>query len=202
MLLPMADALGVSVTELLESRRIDRTEPADMDKVENMVKKAINYSNEKASRGGVSLRVKFGFVLCSFFSLAVVAYLYLSGGASSFIPGAMTIVGLCIFFGIYFNFFAVDRLPNYYDDNAVSSYSDGIFRLNLAGVRINNHNWPHILKALRAWCRWAQVALVLLMLISRTWLPWLKDSPYLPAILAAFIFSLFIPVYITAKKYE
>ena len=39
MLLPLAEALEVSVTELLESRRIDVAESTDMEQVEEIVKR-------------------------------------------------------------------------------------------------------------------------------------------------------------------
>ena len=201
MLLPLAEALEVSVTELLESRRIDVAESTDMEQVEEIVKKAISFSGERpAERGGASRRAKLGFVVSSCLSLAIIAYLYFSGGPESFLPGTMTMVGLCFLFGVYFTFLAKDRLPDYYDDNHISSYSDGIFRFNLVGVRFNNRNWPHILKAVRFWCCWAQIALTVLMLIIRTWFPGLNISPYLPVILSVFVLGLFVQVYITAKK--
>ena len=203
MLLPLADILEVSVTELLESRRIDAAESSGKEQVEEIVKKALSFSGEKLpQRGGASRRAKLAFILCSCISLAIIAYLYFTGGSESFLPGNMTMVGLCFLFGVYFTFLVKGRLPDYYDENSISSYSDGIFRLNLAGVRFNNRNWPHILNALRSWCRWAQVVLMVLILIIRSWFPNLKIGPYLPAVLSLFVLGLFVPVYITAKKYE
>ena len=82
MLLPLAEALEVSVTELLESRRIDVAESTDMEQVEEIVKKAISFSGERpAERGGASRRAKLGFVVSSCLSLAIIAYLYFSGWA-------------------------------------------------------------------------------------------------------------------------
>ena len=203
MLLPLAEALEVSVTELLESRRIDVAESTDMEQVEEIVKKAISFSGERpAERGGASRRAKLGFVVSSCLSLAIIAYLYFSGGPESFLPGTMTMVGLCFLFGVYFTFLAKDRLPDYYDDNHISSYSDGIFRFNLVGVRFNNRNWPHILNALRRWCSWTQLAVMTLLLILRSFFPDFDSGPYRTAILVLFLAALFIPVYITAKKYE
>lgn len=203
MLLPLAEALEVSVTELLESRRIDVAESTDMEQVEEIVKKAISFSGERpAERGGASRRAKLGFVVSSCLSLAIIAYLYFSGGPESFLPGTMTMVGLCFLFGVYFTFLAKDRLPDYYDENRISCYSDGIFRLNLAGVRFSNRNWPYILKALRFWCCWAPIAMTLVMLAVRSFFPGLNNSIYLPAIFVVFLGGLFVPVYITAKRHE
>lgn len=135
-------------------------------------------------------------------SLAVAAYLLITGGIGNLLPGGLTIVFLSIFFGIYFCFFAKDRLPDYYDENRISCYSDGIFRLNLAGVRFSNRNWPYILKALRFWCCWAPIAMTLVMLAVRSFFPGLNNSIYLPAIFVVFLGGLFVPVYITAKRHE
>lgn len=203
MLLPLAQTLGVSVTELLESHRINADTPQDLEQVENIVKKAISFSGEKLpQRGGASRRAKLAFIFCSCFSLVIVAYLFFTGELESLPSGTMTMLGLCFFFGVYFTFFVKDRLPAYYDENSISSYSDGIFRFNLVGVRFSNRNWTHILNALRSWCRWAQVALMVLILVIRTWFPDLKIDPYLPAVLSVFVLGLFVQVYITAKRHE
>ena len=203
MLLPLAQTLGVSVTELLESHRIDADIPQDLEQVENIVKKAISFSGERLpQRGSDSRRANLTFILCSCFSLAIAAYLFFTGGFESFPPGTITMLGLCFFFGIYFTFFAKNRLPVYYDEYSISSYSDGIFRFNLVGVRFNNRNWPHILNALRRWCSWTQLAVMALLLILRSFFPDFDSGPYWTAILVLFLAALFIPVYITAKKYE
>lgn len=41
---------------------------------------------------------------------------------------------LSVIFGLYFCLFAREKLPAYYDENKISSYSSGVFRMNLAGV--------------------------------------------------------------------
>ena len=203
MLLPLADILDVSVTELLESRRMDTAASPDMEQVEEIVKKAISFSGEHlADRSRAYRQMKLAFIVSSCLSLVVAAYLLITGGIGNLLPGGLTIVFLSIFFGIYFCFFAKDRLPDYYDENRISCYSDGIFRLNLAGVRFSNRNWPHILKALRIWCCWASIAVALVMLVVRSFFPGLNNSIYLPAIFVVFLGGLFVPVYITARRHE
>lgn len=59
--------------------------------------------------------------------------------------------GLSLLFGAWLCFFVRESLPGYYDENRISFYGDGVFRMNLAGLRLNNSNWPHILAALRGW---------------------------------------------------
>ncbi len=203
MLLPMADVLDVSVTELLESRRMDADASPDMEQVEEIVKKAISFSGEGAGeRGQASRRMKRAFLISSCLSLAIAAYLLITGGLRAIFPGGITIVLLAIFFGIYFCFFVRERLPDYYDENYISSYSDGIFRLNLAGVRFSNRNWPYILRALRLWCCLAPIATMLFLLVLHSFFPTVSIGVYLSALFVLCLGGLFVPVYITAKKHE
>jgi hypothetical protein len=55
--------------------------------------------------------------------------------------------GMCLGFGGWLCLFAKETLPDYYDKHKVRTYSDGIFRMNMAGIRFNNSNWRHILRA-------------------------------------------------------
>ena len=203
MLLPLAQALGVSATELLESHRIDADTPQDLEQVETIVKKAISFSGEKLpQRGGASIRAKLAFILCSCFSLAIAAYLFFTGGFESFPPGTITMLGLCFFFGIYFTFFAKNRLPVYYDEYSISSYSDGIFRFNLVGVRFSNRNWPHIVTAGRVWSCTVMAGLPLLSLALGLLVPALWEVIQLWVILVLTLGGLFIPFYLVGKKYQ
>ena len=47
LLIPLADLLGVTVTELLTYQRITPNTPIDSTQVENLVKAAINYTEEE-----------------------------------------------------------------------------------------------------------------------------------------------------------
>ena len=46
LLMPLADILGVSVTELLEARRLDTASDMELSQVEVLVKKALTFSEE------------------------------------------------------------------------------------------------------------------------------------------------------------
>ena len=59
--------------------------------------------------------------------------------------------GLSVGLGIYFWFFMKEKLLAYYDENEINSYSDGVFRMNVPGMRFNNSNWLHIICRLRIW---------------------------------------------------
>ena len=53
-------------------------------------------------------------------------------------------MGMMMFFGIYFWFFMKEKLPAYYDEQKVNVYVDGVMHMNLPGVYFNNrtgHIW-------------------------------------------------------------
>lgn len=205
LLLPLAEALGVTVTELLEGRRLDEEEQPDREQVEVLVQKAISFSGDTEGKEMQS-RKKWGFTFFVCWGLAF-ALLWAAWvtchSLDFFFPGGLTLVLLCFLFGLYFIFFAKERLPNYYDENRISAVSDGIFRMNLAGVSINNSNWPHILQAGRLWCSCGGIFLGTINLVLRLWFPHLLQSIFaVQGILILYLLGLFLPMYIAARKYE
>ena len=93
-------------------------------------------------------------------------------------------------------------MDTYYDENKINAYSDGVFRLNLPGVGFNNSNWPHIIKYIRIWLAAAMVA-VPLAVFEGAMLPLEPETMILleRIMLILCLASLFIPLYIAAKKY-
>lgn len=61
----------------------------------------------------------------------------------------MVVIGIIC--GCYFWIFAKEKIPAYYDQNKVTAYSDGVFRMNLVGTSIKNSNWKYILQVGRIW---------------------------------------------------
>lgn len=202
LLIPLAETLGVTVTELLEGRRLEKTGALDAGQVEALVKRTIGLAEgEKLVRPG---RREIGtFALALLLSLLEVAGL-LQGGHDweRMTTWVLTPVGLAAGFGIYFWFFTRERLPDYYDQNELNFYSHGIFRMNLWGVRFTNRNWPYILRAVRWWTV-AMLALWPLVYGAVSGLsPELWHRTGLVLTLAATLGGLFVPVYIAARKKE
>ena len=205
LLLPLAETLGVTVTELLEGRRLEAEERPNREQVEALVQKAICFSGDTPEKQKKSKRKRvIVFCLCWLFALSLrVAAWVTSPGAGFFFPGGLTLVFLCFLFGLYFMFFAKEQLPNYFDENRINAVSDGPFRMNLPGVCINNSNWPHIIRAARLWCCYGGIGLGLVNLILKTWFPQVMESVFVvQSILLLFLLGLFAPMYIAAKKYE
>ncbi len=204
LLLPLAEALGVTVTELLESRRLERSEPVSADRAEELVKKVLSLSGEGTPRGGPD-RKKWGvrYALCLLAALAEEAALIYgiyhdAAHWDVYYPAAL-LTGLSAGFGLYFCLFAKTRLPWYHDVGNIGMYCDGPLRVNMPGVRFTNRNWPHILHWLRIWCLTA-------MALSGA-VCFLAKGLFGPGPLAAWLpmtslAGLFAAVYVPGKRYE
>ncbi|MBT9683427.1 helix-turn-helix domain-containing protein [Pseudoflavonifractor sp. MCC625] len=153
LLLPLADCLGVSVTELLRGER-NQTRELPVEEVEALVNASLRLSEgEQRARAQRRRRWQLAFVLCALAGLVQTVLLLTRGGYgwTDLEDTVILVELLSLLFGAYLCFGAKEQLPAYYDQNRISSYSDGPFRMNLPGVRFHNSNWPHILNAMRGW---------------------------------------------------
>lgn len=165
LLIPLADCLGVSVTELLRGERTQREE-LPVAEVEALVNASLNLTGEEQKAGDARRRRRqLAFGLCALAGLAQTAVLLMAGGFgwAELEDSVVLVEGLCLLFGAWLCFGVQERLPACYDQNRISAYSQGPFRINLTGVRLNNSNWPHILSAMRGWL------LVVMVLFPTLW---------------------------------
>ncbi len=199
-LVPLAEVLGVSVTELLMCERVPADDKMNPEQVEGLVKTAIRYADEPTKRSWQTGKVwVLWYALSVLLGGAALAVCWLRGGELTVL---ITPVVLGAVFGAYFCFGARTTLPSYYDDHQISSVYDGPFRMNVPGVRFNNRNWPHILHACRIWCCVATAGLPILMLLFQL-LHLDSQMRVLPYVLLALtLLSLFVPIYVVGKKYE
>ncbi len=192
LLIPLAEIMGVTVTELLEGRRMENPEPMEPEQVEQLVKKAINLS-EPAPVNPKRIMIFLGAVLILVLEKAVGSLV-----GTAFQPTSLTLELLAVFFGVYFWFFIKERLPDYYDQNRIGAYYDGPFRMNVPGVSFNNTNWPRIVRFLRIWSVTVMVVEPLIG-IGISFLPgWLSFGAQM-VLLAVFLLSLFVPMYILGR---
>lgn len=205
LLMPLADVLEVTVTELLEGRRMENAGGMDTDQVENLVKKVLSFSSETPEKVKEK-KMKHGLIFggCLAVVLLEAVIFYLSGYRFSQIwSNHIFIVELlCLIFGIYFWFFIKEKLPSYYDENKISAYSDGMFRINMVGIHFNNSNWPHIVRVGRLWTAMTAVIFPVIYLVIDKLLPDLWNTAGLYITLALVLGGLFVPVYIVGKRYE
>ena len=208
LLRPMADILGVTVTELLAGEYIREDQALKISDVEPIVRSSLTLTARgQKEQSGRRRRWKVIFLAACLCSAAELAVLFLALKAP---PEDTTLILpplLAFIFGIHFIFFAKERLPAFYDENKISFYSSGGFRMNMTGLHFNNSNWPHILRVIRTWCvgilaAWPAAYWIVQTILEKV-LPgqagaFFKLLVYLSAILG----GLFVPVYVVGRKYE
>ena len=209
---PLADALSVTVTELLhgekeEVQNISHNMTAE--ELQAMVAETEGAVVENRKKH-YEIKKKHVILYLAGFSIAwmEVAMLYLLGQHAGITSeqislDVLLIVCLPLFFGIWFFFFIREKLPAYYDTEKISYYSDGIFHMNMSGVYFNNKNWPYILKAGRAFCFFTPIFWPVVYFAVRLLIPyeiWRWVGLYVE--LFVILGGLFIPMTVMGKKHE
>lgn len=198
LLIPLSQALGVSVTELLECRKIPTVEP----QVEQLVQKAIRYGDEEPADEKRGKRFRIYLVCLATAGLELLA-LHLGGQPC----GTWSdILLLSVFFGVlcggYFMLLAKPRLPRYHDENRIGGTLQGVFRIQLPGIAFNNRNWPHMLRVGRLWSMVFLVAYPAVYFVLMTLAPEFWREYEEPVMLVVLLGTLFVPLYYVGKKYE
>lgn len=198
LLIPLAGILNVTVTELLEGKTADCLPDMNAGHVEDLLKKTLTYSAQspdKLQKQKRKLRVIFGICMTAVIFEWTVFHSLLNNNLIT-----MQLLGvLC---AAYVLLGAKDRLPAYFDENKISCYSDGIFRMNCPGISFNNSSWPYILLSLRIWSVLQAAVLPMCYLCASRMYPGLWHSIGLPVELAFCLGGLFAPVYILGRKYS
>lgn len=197
LLIPLAELLGVTVTELLLCQRQEK--PMEPEAVEDVVKTAIRYAGGKPKR---AWQEKGRWPLWYGLSLVMGVLGLWANWTWTGIPEALlTPVLLGAIFGAWFCFFTRLTLPEFYDQHPMNMVVDGPFRMNMPGLTFNNRNWPHIVTAGRVWSCAVMAGLPLLSLALGLLCPTLWAAVQLWVILVLTLGGLFIPFYLVGKKY-
>lgn len=212
LLMPLSKLLGVTVPELLECRRYTAEEAIAPERADALMSTVIQMTDEERlmvekSRKKIQSWFLGAAVVSLVSCLGIYQYFSQFRGINPMavpMPLMFPIFGLV--FGIYACFYSKDKLPTYYDENKISAYSDGIFRMNMPGVHFNNSNWRYILGWIRIWC-------ILMMLVGPVvwfvaclysehmeWTAVYTGSSVVTGV--GILVSIFVPIYILAKKYE
>ena len=198
LLVPLAEILGVTVTELLLCRRQEGDEKLDSGTVEQVVKTAIQYPQEKPERAyRRKSRWFFWYPICLLASLAGLWGNVVMGMSMAVVPMPVCLGAV---FGAYFCFFARIKLPELYDKYSLSLVYDGFFRMHLPGIRFHNGNWPDIVTVGRVWSCAVMVVMPLLNLALGMLIPEGSEMVMLLVVMALAMGGLFVPMYIVAKK--
>ena len=103
-------------------------------------------------------------------------------------------------FGGYFWLLVPLRLPDLYDQHPIGFFCDGILRMHLPGLALNNQNWPRVVLAARVWACLAVSLLPLLHLAAALWAPagWMGWLEYVSLFLL--LGGLFLPMYAAGRR--
>ncbi len=200
LLIPLAEVLKVTVTELLSGERQEK--PMDTHQVEDVVKKAIVYAGEAPRRSRhEKRRLSLIFGICLVIALTEIAALYLLKLPVNY-EYLLLVLGFGLGFGWYFMFCAKMRLPDYYDSHRINGMVDGPFRMNIPGVRFTNSNWPYMVRCGQIWSMVSMVTYPALTGVLYSLFPehWGRIEKYI--LLVLLLGGLFIPMVIVSKKYE
>ena len=205
LLIPLAELLGVSTTELLECRRMEQPESMGKEDTDNLVKKVIELSEEER-RQKFRKRIII-YLICVFISVVGMFNIYMLQKEMTNLQTIdimpVYMVGVfAIGFGAYFWLIIKEKLPTYYDENEISVYVDGLLHMNMPGVFFNNNNWPYIVKALRGWSIFGMIGFPFLYLPLMLTFKEYGIIAQLTLVLGAVLGGLFIPVYILGRKYQ
>lgn len=200
LLVPLAQKLGVSVTELLTCQRMEQGETMDTQEVDSVVKAAITYAQQQPRRAYQALgRWAVAYVL----ALVLGAVGLLTNASLTPLGKSLVLpVLLAGIFGVYFVFGAPLQLPGYYDQNRIGGVMDGPFRLHLPGVSINNTNWPYLLRVGRVWSCGVLAVWPWLYALGVWQAPqlWAQVEQYV--LLVVLLGGLFVPLYVAAKWHK
>ena len=204
LLLPLAQALEVSVTELLKGERVAPS-PLPPQEVEELLQQALSYRQEaKLRRPKEPLRQLLRLLPFQLLGWGEAALLIWGVKIPWQELGSALPTGLLLslVFGLLAHCWLREDLPRYYDENPISAVYDGPFNIQLGGVRFNNRNWPPVLRALR---RWSRIFPLVLPLCSGGLWALLGPEKVLTSDmiqLALILGSLFVPLYWAAWKYK
>lgn len=201
LLVPLSEILEVTVTELLECRRMEKE--VTVAQMDDVVKRVIHLSEEeKYHRPQVERKNIVFFIACVIISLLELFGLYQLEHAFYFVIPVFVGSLLAMLFGIYFWFFIKEKLPTYYDENKINVYVDGMMHINMPGVTFNNNNWPHIVKALRIWSVVGMTIFPIIFILLSSVFSNYRPMSDVVLELAFLLGGLFIPLYVIARKYQ
>lgn len=145
LLLPLAEVLGITVTELLKGERFTDDRTLKTDEVEHLVVNSLDLSVCNSIKQHKKSRIA-AFLFSSLMILVEMLFLAASGipVSSSAFKDLLLFEGMLLLFAGWFCLFAKDLLPAYYDDNKINFVSQGVFHMNIVGLSFHNGNWPYI----------------------------------------------------------
>lgn len=200
LLIPLAELLDVSVTELLLCEKMPQQTPMQTKQVEDIVKTAITYADETPKR---AYQEKSGWIAVYGASLLLgcIGTILNIRTKQPCLESLLTIVVLCAIFGAYFCCFTKTKLPAFFDENNVNFFYDGAFLMHFPGIRFHNGNWQPIVNVVRiSMCLFLILFPILNFIMGNAAQDnWAFIGNY--AFLVVFLCGFLVPIYLVGKKY-
>ncbi len=137
LIIPIAEALNVNVSELLESDSSNPDKKWDNENVENMLQKVIFYNEAAKNKSNKKDRITFIVVwLVSLLDNWSIIY---ELSLNYWIRHGFIFALMGTAIGIYFYFIVRPELPAYYDENEIDFVNDGFMRFQIHGIPLNNY---------------------------------------------------------------
>lgn len=163
LLIPLAEALGLSISELMSCTEAPSVQSVGRAEVDRLVATSLDLSGKALSVREHALRIATylgTLVVWGVLTARIVFSHNIDLPGEALRDPAVTGGLLMLVVLAYFSFFCRATLPGYYDENRISYVAQGPFRMNLGGfMRIHNGNWPAICRS----ARWGAAAAAILM---------------------------------------
>ncbi len=201
LLLPIADVLGVTVTELLKGEKISDEKLLTTSEVDNLVINSLDLSARNSIRQQKKNWI-FAFLISIGILITEIILLMVSGISIKQMADSLWVSAIMLLFASWFCIFAKDLLPTYYDKNKINFVSQGIFKIHMVGLSFNNGNWTYVLTVFRVFTLSTAILYPIFFYISlliggvALW-----DVVKYVSIVVLLI-GLIIATYIIGKKYE
>ena len=163
LLMPLAGALDLSISELMACEEAPHEERLGRAEADRLIAASLDLSGATLTGRQRALRCAVFAATVAVWGVLTVAAAHLrnldtllSGFSDSAVAGGLLmLVALA-----WFSFFCHETLPGYYDENRISFVAQGPFRMNLGCLmRVHNGNWPAICRA----ARWSAAAAAVLL---------------------------------------
>lgn len=199
LLMPLADALGLSISELMSCEVSSGEKSVERAEADRLIATSLGLSGRALTGRERALRAAaLAGALVAWAALAAAVVLSRDDGtpARALTDPGVTGGLLMLVVMAYFSFLCAETLPGYYDENRFSFVAQGPFRMNLGGlVRVHNGNWPVICRA----GRWGAGVAAVLMPAAE-----LAPGGALPDAAIALLgcAALFVPILVAGKLGE